>query len=400
MKIILYRYMLKEQLIPLGVCLFGLSVILVTGRLIQIARYLFTSAVTVGDLAMVIGLAMPKLFLYIFPMAALMGVLLAFVRLNGDNEIVAMRAAGVSFGQFAPPVLAVLALLTSVALFIAISVAPVTNKVFRDKIKSLGQASLPILLKEGTFIDAIPKMVFFFQKVNAADMEIAGVFIRDNRQPNARVAITAESARLYYSSDQSQVVFKIQNGYVTRVGGNLEDAQVVSFKSYDLKIDFEELLGDSSSGDSTRRGEMSLAELRRTIRHHLSAKPPYRYAMEYHQRFALPFGCLFLGLVGAPLGTLSRRWSRMTGVTLGLGIFLAYYVMLSACKGMGENGVISPFFAVWTPNIITALLAAHMWIEMQRESRFVPPFVSRALSSGLEAFRGFHRKLRDSQRKG
>jgi lipopolysaccharide export system permease protein len=385
MKIILYRYTLKEQLVPLSVCFFGLSIVLITGRLMQLARYLFTSSLTVGDLALVIGLAMPKLFLYILPMAALMGVLLAFVRLSNDNEVVAMRAAGISFSQFAPSVLTVLILVTALALYSAIWVMPATNKAFRDKLKSLGQASLPALLKEGTFIDTVPKMVFFFQKVDASNLQLEGIFIRDDRQPDARVAIIAEDAGLVYQNDQSEVVFNIRNGSMTRVGNSLENTQVVSFKAYDLKIDFEEMLG-SSEGGGKARGEMSLSELNRLF-HSKSPKPLYRYALEFHQRLALPLGCLFLGLVGAPLGTLFRQGNRMTGVTLGLGIFLIYYVVLSAGKGLGENGVVQPIVAIWTPNILTFVLALYLWVKTERETPFKAARILEYLKTVVAALR-------------
>jgi len=105
MKKTIYKYLIREQIVPLSVCFFGLSLILIMGRLLQLTRYLFTSSLTVGDLVSVIAFAMPGLVLYALPMAALVGVLLAFVRLNSDNELVALRAAGVvstSFSRLSP----------------------------------------------------------------------------------------------------------------------------------------------------------------------------------------------------------------------------------------------------------------------------------------------------------
>jgi len=91
------------------------------------------------------------------------------------------------------------------------------------------------------------------------------------------------------------------------------------------------------------------------------------FDLEYHRRLALPLSCLLLGLVGAPLGALFRQSGRMAGVTVGLGIFLTYYVVLSAGKGLGENGIISPFLAVWLPNLLTSLVAIVLWVKLQLE---------------------------------
>jgi lipopolysaccharide export system permease protein len=61
----------------------------------------------------------------------------------------------------------------------------------------------------------------------------------------------------------------------------------------------------------------------------------------------------------------------MTGITIGIGIFLTYYVVLSAGKGLGENSIISPFFAVWTPNLLCLALALYLWRKMQTETPFL-----------------------------
>jgi lipopolysaccharide export system permease protein len=109
--------------------------------------------------------------------------------------------------------------------------------------------------------------------------------------------------------------------------------------------------------------------------------------LEFHQRIALPLSCLFLGLVGAPLGTLFRQGNRMTGVTLGLGIFLIYYVVLSAGKGLGENGVVQPIVAIWTPNILTLALALYLWVKTERETPFKAARVLEYLKTVVAALR-------------
>ena len=55
MKRTLHKYLIIEQIGPLSVCFFGLSLILITGRLLQLTRHLFTSSLTVGDLLEIVG---------------------------------------------------------------------------------------------------------------------------------------------------------------------------------------------------------------------------------------------------------------------------------------------------------------------------------------------------------
>lgn len=360
--------MVKEQILPITICFFGVCLILVTGRLLQLTRYLFTSSATLLDMTEIICFALPRLVLYALPMATLIGVLLAFVRLNGDSELIAIRAAGIGFCQFLPAILVVLLLTTSLSFYNTLHVMPLANGIFESKLKSLGKTSLPSLMKEGAFIDIIPKVVFFFKAVDPADLSVEGVFVQDQRQPDIRLAIVAERGQINYQRDQNHILFKLTNGIITRIPDDLKDAQAISFKTYDLSLALDEAFGSASKSSKSRK-EMTLKELRQMNRKE-GKKFDVRYELELHNRLALPMSCLLLGLIGPPLGALFRQRSRMGGITVGIGIFLAYYVGLSAGRGLGENGLISAFFAVWTPNLCAAGIAVYLWVKAQRETPF------------------------------
>jgi len=85
MKKTLYAYILREQCPPVVLCLAGVCFVLVTGQLLQLLRVLFASSCSLKDITQIVLFAMPRLILFATPMAALLGVMLAFVRLNSDN---------------------------------------------------------------------------------------------------------------------------------------------------------------------------------------------------------------------------------------------------------------------------------------------------------------------------
>lgn len=353
-------------MVPLGVCLMGVSLVLVTGRLFQLLKYLFTSAFTFGDLVLLISLAMPKLMLFAFPMASLLGVLLAFVRLNSDNELTALRAAGVGFYQLLPPVASLLVAVTIVSFVNMVYIIPPASRAFEIKLRSMARAGLPVLMKEGTFITAIPKLTFFFQSVNPAELSIRGIFVQDQREENVRLAIVAERAHIVYQKAPNHLTFKISNGSITRVSEDLKSAQAVAFKSYDLTLSLDELMGSASKSGMNKR-EMSLRQLHETMK---NKSGDVGHSLEFYQRLAFPSGCLLLGLIGAPLGTVFRQRGRIAGVTIGLVVFLVYYVILSAGKGLGENLLVHPFLASWTPNILCVAAAFYLWRKIHLETPF------------------------------
>ena len=98
------------------------------------------------------------------------------------------------------------------------------------KLRVLGRSSIPSLLKEGTFISTIPKLVLFFRSVDHTDLSIKGVFLQDQRQPKEKVTIAAESAQIEIPPDSGNITFRLVNGQITRIADNLKDAQSISFK--------------------------------------------------------------------------------------------------------------------------------------------------------------------------
>jgi len=125
------------------------------------------------------------------------------------------------------------------------------------------------------------------------------------------------------------------------------------------------------------RNQMRPAELYEQIKKASTKASLVFWSVELHQRIAFPSACLLLGLLGPPLGSLFRQRGRMTGITIGVGIFLAYYVLLSAGRTFGEN---SPFFAVWTPNLLCFVLAVYLWTKMHRETPFYLALLGRPLA--------------------
>lgn len=379
MKKTIYLYLLKEQCIPVLICLAGAVFVLVTGQLLQLMRILFASSCSVKDIAQLVLFALPRLFLYASPMACLLGVMLAFVRLNSDNELIAFRAAGIAFFDFLPPVLGVLILLTSFSLFNSLWLLPVSNHAFENKLRSLGRISIPSILEEGEFISAIPKLVFFFRSVDHNDYVIKGIFIQDQRKPKEEVTIAAKTAKLVLPADSSAIIFQLYNGIISRTSKNMKDAQAVAFKEYNFTLSMDDLVGAARKA-MRNRGEMSTLQIYRKLKAAVGKASMVAWSLELEQRFAFPAACLFLGLLGAPLGSIFRQKGRMTGVTLGIGIFLAYYVLLSAGRTFGYNGLISPFFAVWTPNILSIGLALYLWAKLQKETPFYLASLGRLLA--------------------
>src|SRR5205823_4134845 len=73
--------------------------------------------------------------------------------------------------------------------------------------------------------------------------------------------------------------------------------------------------------------------------------------IELHRRFALPFACLMLALVGIPLGASSRRGSRSAGYVWAIFLsFFCYWVAYIALTNLARSRAIPVELASWLPD--------------------------------------------------
>lgn len=79
------------------------------------------------------------------------------------------------------------------------------------------------------------------------------------------------------------------------------------------------------------------------------------YAVELHKKYAIPAACIVFVLVGIPIAV--RFPKGGVGLTLGAGfvIFGMFYVGLIGGESLANRLMISPFWAMWAPNVILGL---------------------------------------------
>jgi lipopolysaccharide export system permease protein len=92
-----------------------------------------------------------------------------------------------------------------------------------------------------------------------------------------------------------------------------------------------------------------------------------RYRVEIHKKFSIPAMCIVFVLIGAPL---ALRFPR-GGVGLVIGasalIFGLYYVGLIGGESLADKLIISPFWAMWAPNLLMTVAGGALFLRLGRE---------------------------------
>jgi lipopolysaccharide export system permease protein len=76
------------------------------------------------------------------------------------------------------------------------------------------------------------------------------------------------------------------------------------------------------------------------------------FQVEIQKKYAIAAACLVFALVGAPVALRFQRGG--VGLVLGVSVavFTVYYIGLIGGEELGNRLMVSPFFAMWTPNLV------------------------------------------------
>ncbi|MCB2193191.1 MAG: LPS export ABC transporter permease LptF [Deltaproteobacteria bacterium] len=383
---IIHRYLLFEMLSPYFVSLGVFTFVLLMAKIMELTDLVVSRGVGLDVVGKLLMYTMPYFLVFTIPMATLLGVLIAFLRLSSDNEVVALKAAGVSLNKLLPPV-ATLALFSwLVTSILAMWALPWGNNRFENLVYQVASHRAELALKEGAFIDTFPNLVIYIDKLPGGGV-LKNVFIVDQRDRKKQHTIVAKRGK-FFPAKGGKLTLRLYEGGIYAVDPARRSPQTAGFETYDVTLDAGAFVAKQRKEKHEK--EMYVSELLAAM----AKEPPdsklyYLLDMELQKKFSLPFACLVMALIGLPLGIGSKS-GRSWGVAVALIVFLAYYLLLSAAWSFGEGGYYPPVVGMWAPNIIFAAVG----ILMFRQSLHEAPI---PLLDKLDRLPDLFRRLRGSR---
>jgi lipopolysaccharide export system permease protein len=328
--------------------------------ILDITNYIVNYKVSIFVFFLLLLYTVPFSLQFIVPMSVMIAILLTLLRMSFDNEIIALKAGGVSIYSLLPPVLLFSFLACLITGFMTIYGIPWGRTAMKQLTTDIATSSIEIGLKERTFNDSFDKVVMYVNKIDPRTKALIDVFIEDRR--NEKLVSTVVAAKGKLMSEPQNLFFRLRlfDGLINQV--NIKDRTVndISFETYDISLDMTQSLEDSRH-KAKHRLEMSLAEMRQYLKNRKEKDVLYyKTLMDYHKKFSIPLACLCFGILALPLGFQSSINRRSYGLVFGLAFFIFYYVMLTAGWGFGELGKYPPFIGMWLPNVVVGGLGIYM----------------------------------------
>jgi lipopolysaccharide export system permease protein len=356
----LYRYLLKEIVPYFLVGLLAFTLILLMQKIIFIVEWIVRKGVPFLDVVRLFGCMLPSFFILTLPTALLLAVLLTFSRIHADNELYALKAAGMSLYRLLPPVYLFGAMVTAVSLFLTLWAGPLATRGFQSIFITMATQNVFFGMKERVFFDGLPGHVIYIEHLDSEQERFEGVLIKDQNFPGGPVYYFAREGRIRGDKQRGRVFLELTEGTIQRKIASEDTFQLAQFDRYWLQIDVGRFFSSAQPKDPSVQ-ELTLPELQEKIREQAGkGEDVRRLLLDYHERFALPFGTLVFCTLGIPLSLLSQRSVRYTGFTLSIGVVLLYYVLLQLGTGLILAGKTPVVLGAWLPNVILGTLGLYL----------------------------------------
>lgn len=374
---LLYGYIAAEFLAPLFAAFAILYGIFFLVQLVPLLEVVLALRIGFADFIRLNAYLFPHMLLYIIPMASMAGVIIGFSRLASDREILAFKACGVSLRRMLPPVLVAAALIAAVTGYFSVRLTPLGQQAMHRLTLQLAKEKIDRGVKPKEFTEALGDLVIYVDDIDE-HQTWQGVYVLDMRDRDRQPLITmAQSGRLRSDMDKMQAAVLLEQGAMHSVDD--QDNQVLRFRNYELLIPLQQAAGPQSRLTSLGRSSMTQTQLLEAAKQQgWDSKMSLGFRATYHNRLAMPVGCFILTLIGLPLALQAGPGRRAVGVPLGLGVFVLYYVAVTAAKVLCEGGRL-PMFGMWLPNILFFLFALYFLRRVDQERPLLPEKMHAAL---------------------
>ena len=355
---ILDRYLAKELVLPFLAGIAGFVMMMIPTILFGMLDLIANRSVSAVLVAKAALLRLPGLMVWAPPIATLFGVSLGVSRLTRDNEIAAMRMSGIPLRRMLAPILVVGAAASVVSLLINETISPRTNRKFMQVWREIVTSQYIPEVQQNVFFTS-ENYCFYVGKVERVGkgrFRLRNVMVYELRSAGFPVLTTAKQAV------STGTVWKLMDGFQIYLDSQGRSRIEVPFKEMTLNLSQtpEEFFLSQRLPE-----EMSAAELKRQIElYQRSGISVGAMQVEYQFKFAIPFACLVLAIIGMPLSVHFSRFGGFAGLLIGIVLSFFYWNAYFLGQKLGAGGRVPAFLAAWTPNILFAAIGLYMlWRE-------------------------------------
>lgn len=366
--LLISRYLLSA-ILPYFIASWALlSVILFA---VQASRYadIFFSIHLPANLVWQLSAALiPNVIAFTCPMAILVGTIIGLTKMQGDSELVAIRASGVGNLQIALPIMVLGVLLSGFAFFVNLEGVPFAAGLVRNVALQTAIKKLESPIEPGIFNTEVAGYTIFVRGGDIGTGRWKNIFIySEDKANNSLRLITSSDGRVDTTEQASELV--LENASVTTLPIDPGVGKYVTENIGEIRFAIRTSRGELIARLS--RSELTPEELGLQQLSEYAASKDGKERIEaqilQNRRIVLSISPLIFCLLGTVIVLRLNRSGRNFGIALALAVLVGYYLLAFLGEQLARTGTISVTAASLIP--IGGSVIAIIWFAMSRRLR-------------------------------
>ncbi|MEO8648067.1 MAG: LptF/LptG family permease, partial [Acidobacteriota bacterium] len=306
----------------------------------------------------------PNVIAFTCPMAALVGVIIGLSKMQGDSELVAIRASGIGNFQITAPLLLLGLLLSAFALAVNLYGVPIAAGMVRKVAMQTAIYKLESPIEPGVFNSEIAGYTIYVKTGDLAKGEWKNIFIY-NEDPKAGLVrlITSTNGRIDYSGENSELV--LANAVVSTISKTEGVDKFVSEKVGEIRYTVKTRRGDlveKLGNTETSPEELGLVELSR-LASTLSGNERTEAQILWQRRIILSITPFVFCILGTSMVLRFHRRGRGFGIFVALLALIIYYLLAFLGEQLARTGRLSVTAGSLIPLTVSALAIAWFYVS-------------------------------------
>lgn len=311
----------------------------------------------------------PQVFIILLPVSLLLALLFTLGRMSRANEVVSMLTAGISLPRVLVPLIGMGLLTVTASMVLNYSLAP-HAELARKALLSEARARPSPMIEGQIFRNRTDDRTWFVQNFRHGGNSFNNVQVLQ-QDPNDNIVTNYLATRAFYRPETK--AWELENAKVVHYDhtGNIIDEQIYPLLRVEHWSETPFRLGSAN----VRAEFLSLPELREYL--HFNADfpetllAPFRTHFQY--RLALPWTCLVVVCIAAPLGIGYSRRGVLSSVAAAVILVFSMNFLTHLFLALGEGDRISAWTAAWTPNFLFAAIGLYL-LYLRASNREAPGF--------------------------
>jgi len=302
----------------------------------------------------------PYLGYHLAPLAGLMAVLVTLGIMSKNNEIVAIKATGISLFRLAVPLLLAGLSLAATLMLLDYTYLPYANQ-RQDELHNQIKGRPPqTYTHPQRWIFGENSKIYNYDVFDPEQNLFGGLSILELDPANFHLRRRIFAARARWS--EAQRVWVLENGWVR----DFSDGSVAKFETFAASAPPELSEPPSYFNREVKQAfQMNVGELGNYIDGlHRAGFDVAALMVQWQKKWAYPLMAPVSMLLAIPFAFLVGTRGAIGGVALGVGIGVAYWAIAALLEALGGVGQLPPLLAGWSPDIIFLFLGLYFFFKM------------------------------------